>query len=162
MLDFDGLPFETLPASSPPPPPMVAEDDDKMDGFLTLQFLVDDERLLTWLSDLSSESVLLPHMPIFLVRSVAPLSAAAMSLSPSSPAAAVEPSTLSKSGIMSSSSQQFSMLLSFTDKKSNISALAKLVRSDSDDSDDNQKGKLDPLSNLTNDKKKYFTHQNTE
>ena len=57
---------------------------------------------------------------------------------------------------------KFSDWMKTNDKKSNISALAKLVRSDSDDSDDNQKGKLDPLSNLTNDQKKYFTHQNTE
>ena len=47
---------------------------------------------------------------------------------------------------------KFSDWMKTNDKKSNISALAKLVRADSDDSEDNQNG---------NDQKKFFTQQNT-
>ena len=42
-----------------------------------------------------------------------------------------------------------------------MSALAKLVRADSDNSEDNENGKLDPLTNLSNDQQKFFTNQNT-
>lgn len=47
------------------------------------------------------------------------------------------------------------------DKKSNVSALAKLVRDDSEDSENNEKGKLNPLSDLSNENKRFFTHDNT-
>ena len=47
------------------------------------------------------------------------------------------------------------------DNKSNMTALAKLARGDSEDSDDNQKGNLDPLSNLSHEKKPYLTQDNT-
>ena len=47
------------------------------------------------------------------------------------------------------------------DNKSNMTALAKAARGDSEESDENQNGNPNPLSNLSPDKKPYFTQDDT-
>ena len=69
--------------------------------------------------------------------------------------------TRAGAGSHNGSKVKFSDWKKTNDKKSNVSALAKLVRDDSEDSENNEKGNLDQLADLSNENKRFFTQDNT-